>query len=238
MKKAKAIIPIVIGSIGILSWFLSLVPGQFPSAQSTSFRIYTDYLMPIISVLMISYGIWLLRRQQEDTSTTPLPDDFTRQIEAGVKLTSKEYINGNIVLLYDMRPQILVFYPIAVLAGLLSPLFTSDYTYLPISLGFCIFYPYIFYRAYVRGFHSSKVFQQELFYTITRETISVKSETLSSQNAWSNIQRVIETKDFFFLFTSATVASIIPKHNLKTEADLVTLRTIIRSYPFPKKLLK
>lgn len=229
---------IILGSVGVISAIFTWATVDLPSDLADHLSIYQYYLLPLGAVFMLIYGIWLLRQQKEDTSVTPLPEKFDEQIDASIRLTSREYIKGNFELLAAVRPQFLIFYPMGILAGLLSPLFTADRTYFIISIVSSIILPYIFYRAYVRNFKASKVLQQELFYTFTRQHVNIKSETLSSQNAWTNIQRVIETRDFFFLFTNANVANIIPKHNLKSEADLQALRAIICSYPFPKKLKK
>lgn len=236
MKKLLPILSIIMGSCMALSGIASFVlKGTSPELGPSVY--YVAYLYPVFGLTAILWGIFRLRQKKDDTTVTPLPDSFDTTVSFGVRLTSQDYIRCNIALLYARHPQILILYPAGIIIGLLSPLFTSDRTYLIGTLVTCIVLPYLLYRGFTRGFKSSKALQQELLYTITRTNVNVTSETLSSQNSWTNMLRVLETKEFFFLFTSANVANIIPKHNLKSESDLLAFRAIIRSYPFPKKLL-
>ena len=191
-----------------------------------------------IGIPMLMAGLKLVKAT--DTSVSPLPIDFGSKVVIKVNLTFKEYLRASLSLMMGSY-RIYLFFVFAFI--LLINLFSIPHALDLNSYGVWILLGFIMTPAWLlylfrKRYYSNKAIQEEITYTISKESIHVISSSLDSTNNWKNIFKVNETRGFFFIYTSSIVAYIIPKSAFDKTEDIDLLRCIIRSYTFEKKLWK
>jgi len=193
----------------------------------------------LIGFAFLIGGLKMIKKS--GTSISPLPPNFSDTIEVDVRLSLNDVIRANSSLFFwrsFVSNPVIILLSIFFLYYFLSQqniLANSYFTYVIIGL---LSIPFWLYFAVRKSYTSNKIIQEGVTYTISKDTIKAKNSTIESTNGWSNTFKAIETKSFFFIFTNAATAYIIPKSSFKDHQQIVSLRTIIMSYPFEKKLLK
>ena len=79
-------------------------------------------------------------------------------------------------------------------------------------------------------FKIQKSLYEETRYSISDDRIEMESATASFRYDWSHILRAVETKSYFYLFTSKLPTFIIPKRDISEVTQITTLREIVRNY--------
>ncbi len=67
-----------------------------------------------------------------------------------------------------------------------------------------------------------------LTFTVSPEGFEVRGESFELKLRWDAVHRVVETRDFFFLYVAAVAAHVIPKGWAGSSSELEAIRTIIR----------
>lgn len=88
----------------------------------------------------------------------------------------------------------------------------------------------LFYFRIKKSFKTNQSFQNPIHAKINLEEIDFKGQGFDFRVEWSNINKVIENKNYFLVYTSDRVANIISKTNLKAN-QISEFKSIINSVP-------
>lgn len=71
---------------------------------------------------------------------------------------------------------------------------------------------------------------QPVTFSISDESVGVRSKTERSDETWNQIRQVVETPEFFLFIVSEDCAHYLPRHAISSQADLDALRGLIRTH--------
>jgi YcxB-like protein len=80
-----------------------------------------------------------------------------------------------------------------------------------------------------RRFRSDKSLHEDTCYTFSEDRIDIESATASSRVDWARIDRAVETKSYFYLFTAKRPTYIIPKRCFSVGTQITELQNILRN---------
>jgi YcxB-like protein len=66
-------------------------------------------------------------------------------------------------------------------------------------------------------------------FSISDESVGVRSKTERSDETWNQIRQVVETPEFFLFIVSDDCAHYLPRHAITSQADLDALRGLIHA---------
>ena len=146
------------------------------------------------------------------------------------QLTEKEFINANMVLLYQKRT---TWFPLIVgILILMYAIFTL--IFYPSRVDLITFgIPLIVIgvlpsSAYFRAkkiFHSSRA-NEKILYEFRENQLVITGESFSSQLTWDKIHKVTGTKNWIFVWHNSQLANPIPKKDI-WEGEILKLREIL-----------
>lgn len=84
-----------------------------------------------------------------------------------------------------------------------------------------------------RQIQSSQYFQNNLIYTLKEEGIEVTQGDENGTIPWDSLRKIIETKEYVFVYVTARRAFVFPKNQMDGKYD--TVRAIISKYMKPSK---
>lgn len=147
------------------------------------------------------------------------------------RLTEKEFINANMVLLYK-KPMVRIFTALAVLF-LLFALFvlltsprqaTISVLLAPMIIGGLT--PVMTFIHAKRMYRVNARVKEQIDYEFQNDLFVVKGESFSAQLTWDNIYKVTATKKWLFIWQSSQAANPIPKKDV-WEGEILKLKEIL-----------
>ena len=102
--------------------------------------------------------------------------------------------------------------------------------YFPIILGMSVVFivPLIMYYQTRQIYKSSKLFHENIIYSLDNNSVRMNGETFDSELKWSHFYKIKETKNFFMLYQGKTIASLLGKKNMN-DRDIVEFKLFIQS---------
>lgn len=148
------------------------------------------------------------------------------------KLSEKDYINANIVLLYS-KVSIKIFtvliFAFLLLTILLAVLSYSPYSQIFVPLAMLIVMPFMTYFSAKRNYAANKMTGETIEYQFDNNYFSVKGETFNSQQPWDRIYKVTQKKNWILVWQSTQNANPIPKRDI-SEVQFAEIRQILESH--------
>jgi hypothetical protein len=147
------------------------------------------------------------------------------------KLSEKDFINVNFVLLYK-KALIKILTGISFL-GLL--IFIASLTFAPISFPISsVFYivfvlgvlPLVTFFTAKKNYKSNKRISEDIEYQFHPDALFVTGESFTSQLSWDKIHKVTKTKNWLLIWQSSQMANVIPLQNMFT-SELDDLKSIL-----------
>lgn len=97
--------------------------------------------------------------------------------------------------------------------------------------------PLFLYLNTKRHYKSNKKLQKEITYEFTYETIDLKGEGFTSSFQWKDAYLVRESKNLFYIYSSKSIANILPKRYFSTE-EMQEFRNLVKQSGVKSKLKK
>ena len=82
-------------------------------------------------------------------------------------------------------------------------------------------------------YQTNRVFQEQLKYTLTNDSIHTKGKTFDSTQKWTGFYKIQETKSFFMLYQSERVATLLDK-KMFSDNELNEFKQFIQSLNIQK----
>ena len=76
---------------------------------------------------------------------------------------------------------------------------------------------------------SNKFISQNIQYLFSDNHFTITGETFNMQNSWTDLNKIVEYKKWFLLYTSKTQAIIIPKDRFENITTLKKFRDLIKN---------
>ncbi len=157
------------------------------------------------------------------------------------KLTEKDLINVNFVLLYS-KLSVKIFTLIGILMLVVtsvsffsqsrhSSITTLIATPLIILLGF----PLLTYFGSKRSFVTNKRISETIEYQFGKELLFIKGESFTAQLTWDKIYKVSQNKNWILIWQNKQVANVIPKRDI-WEGDVIELKEILQTHKVKNNL--
>ena len=138
---------------------------------------------------------------------------------------------------------------VAVTVGLMTGVFHSDddpissrlVAILPpliIPVLLVVFFLWGIYRNARRQFKTNNSLREARHVIFSEQGIESSASDSSGKVAWTALHQIIETPESFLLFYSSAVFAVIPKRSMESEAQIQTLRDLIRQKLGTKAQLK
>ena len=155
----------------------------------------------------------------------------TLDINLEGKIKYEDYRNLLLGLTFK-RPTYFVSICIFILFGLslmnASNIIESSYLFiLFIFLGFFIS-PILVVWQSKKNYRTNRIFQEQLNYKLTNDSIHIKGETVNSVQKWAGFYKKKETKSFFMFYQGEGVATLLDK-KMFSDKELTDFRQFIRS---------
>ncbi|MBI1228408.1 MAG: hypothetical protein GC192_24450 [Bacteroidetes bacterium] len=157
------------------------------------------------------------------------------QINFRSQLTFREFLKASFYISY--RQPAMLFIAIFGLFILVSPLIyhlagvepNGKMTLLKLALGLYLlaFVPLIIYFKCRRAFNSKSRVVEPMDWMVDYEWINVKGTSFETKMTWEKVLKVLETKEFFFVYQSKIQANIISKREM-SPAQIQGFRSIVK----------
>jgi hypothetical protein len=152
-------------------------------------------------------------------------------MEIKTKLTEKDFINVNLVILYK-KLSIKIAIGLVVLVALLSLYYSisnnKPFAFDTISwpLIFFVLLPLFTIIGAKRNFRSNERIKETIEYKFEDDYLHVKGESFTSQLSWDKIFKVTLDKNWLLIWQSRQVANVIPRRDI-WEGDVKKLKEIL-----------
>ena len=163
---------------------------------------------------------------------------MNRYLEINTHLTWGEFKNFNLSLWY--RKPAGIFLTIIGIGMLLlvliypfAPSITSGkfpLTQLIFGLSFTLLLPYWIYRSAKKNYDTNSRINENITYKFDTEWIEIKGESFDAKLTWNKINKVVETKSSFVIYTTEMTVSIVPKKDMSSE-QIIELSNMIKRIP-------
>ena len=159
--------------------------------------------------------------------------DYVGTLDINLKGKIKYEDYRNLLLgLTLKKPNYLVFICIFTLLALslinASDIINLNFNFiLFILLGFFIS-PIIVVWQSKKNYRTNRIFQEQLDYKLTNDSIHIKGETINSVQKWTGFYKKKETKSFFMFYQGEGVATLLDK-KMFSDKELTDFRQFIRS---------
>jgi len=164
-----------------------------------------------------------------------IADTCTLDINLTGRIAYKDYRNLCLELSFR-KPVYIVFVCLLILFSLSYVNTGSEFgkTYLNIImflfLGVLVS-PILILLQVKKNYRTNRIFQEQLNYELTTDSIRMKGETVDSIQKWTGFYKVKETKSFFMLYQGEGVATLLDK-KMFTDNELANFKQFIRSLNF------
>jgi hypothetical protein len=148
------------------------------------------------------------------------------------KLSEKDYINGNFILLYSkisikiFTTLILIFLVLTIVLAVLS---YSPYSQIFVPLAMLIVMPFMTYFSAKRNFDANKMTGETIEYQFDNNYFSIKGESFSGSLPWERVYKVTQTKNWILVWQNMRNANPIPKRDI-SEVQLAEIKQILASH--------
>ena len=100
--------------------------------------------------------------------------------------------------------------------------------YIYIIIGIFILLPVLTVIQIKKLYKTNKIFQEQLDYCITNDSINIKGNTIDSTQKWTHFYQVRVTKNFFMFYQGKMVATLLDK-KMFSENELREFNKFIKS---------
>lgn len=102
--------------------------------------------------------------------------------------------------------------------------------YFPIILGLSTIFivPLIVYYQTRQIYKSSKLFHEDINYSLDNHSVKMNGETFESELKWTHFYKIKETKNFFMLYQGKTIANLLGKKNMNN-GEIIDFKLFIQS---------
>lgn len=241
MKKITGWILIIFCSIMLLIFAIALIaiiPGvvyKGSEVQMSIKEILTSSVgfLIVISLLIIGLGNGIKKIKKNKMVATINYDK-----DLNINLTGQiEYIDyRNLILGINFkRPIYLVVLGIMLLFSLtlvvngenIMNQLDSNY-FIFIIIGIFLLSPFFTLIQIKRLYNTNSIFQEQLNYNLTNESLHIKGDTVDSTQKWIRFYQIRETKKFFMFYQGKMVATLIDK-KMFSEHELREFKNFIKS---------
>lgn len=89
-----------------------------------------------------------------------------------------------------------------------------------------------------RVYTTTNAVHEPIAYTFSNAGVHVKGKSFESELSWSNMYKIVETKEYFVFYQNNVVANLVPKKSFDSKEQIHALRSLIASQPNLKQKLK
>ncbi|MBA3900502.1 MAG: YcxB family protein [Bacteroidetes bacterium] len=241
MKKLTGWILIIFCSIFLLIFATALV-AIIPGVMTNDYKIHTY----IKEILTTSFGFLVvitlliiglkngLKRIRKDKVMVII--DYDKDLKINLKGQIKYHDYRNLILgISFKKPIYLVAFGIMILFSLtyftnsenMANQFESNY-FIFIIIGIFIFSPIFTLIQIKKLYKTNKLFQEQLNYSLTNNSIQIKGSTVDSTQSWTHFYKFKDTKNFFMFYQGKMVATLLDK-KMFSESELIEFQRFIKS---------
>ena len=224
MKKLTGWILVIFYSIILLIFAIALIgiiPGLISGnskVQMSAKEILTSIFGFLIVVSLLIIGLRNALKKIRKEKTIQL-SSYDKQLDINLNGQIKYKDYRNLVLgLSFKKPIYLTVFGLLVLFTLTlwinkeNMTTQSNYIYFPfIFIGLFLISPILTIRQIKKLYSSNKIFQEQLKYELTNDSIHITGETVNSFQKWSYFYQFRDTKNFFMFYQGNTIATLIDK---------------------------
>lgn len=241
MKKLTGWILIILCSLFLVIFaicMMIIIPETFTT--NPEFQISTGEILTTLLgfVFMISILIFGLRSGLKRVKNEPIIKPVNYDKELSISLTGQiQYIDyRNLILglsfkkpVYLVALGIMLLYSFAFLIDRenITNRLDSNYFRL-IIIGALLLTPVFTLIKIKKLYNTNKLFQEQLSYSLTNESISIKGSTVDSIQKWAHFYQIRETKHFFMFYQGEMVATLLDK-KMFSNSELEEFNTFIKS---------
>lgn len=166
------------------------------------------------------------------------------EIKVNVKLELRELLKLRYSLLY--KSAFGIFFTFIGLGSLCAAImyFTGNLNLpgavaiwqIAFGLFFLAVIPFSIFTSSKKDFETNKFVAQQIAYTFAKTHFFIKGETFNMENSWGDLAKIIESDNWFILYTSKTQALFIPKNRFDSPADINAFKALIRTQNVVQRL--
>ena len=200
-------------------------------SQMTTKEIISIAVSSIVVTILLIAGLRSGLKKIKKEKAIPIID-YTDVLD--IKLTGKmssykDYRNLNLELAFK-KPiwlTLLVSLTFLLVVDIINNN-ASTLIVLIVSIGFLLLYPIFLLRQVKKNYKTNKIFQEQLNYQLTNDSIQIRGETFDSVQKWTGFYKIKETKVFFLFYRGEGAATFLDKR-MFTDTELTNFKQFIRS---------
>jgi YcxB-like protein len=241
MKKFTGWILIIFCSIFLLIFAIALIaitPGVLTKSSQVQMSIKEILSSSLGFLIVISLLIFGLRNGIKKVKKDRLIEIVDYDKVLNINLTGQiEYLDyRNLILglsfkkpIYLVVLGIMLLFLLTVLVNRENMMNQLDSKYfIFIFIGVFFLSPIFSLIQIKRLYKTNKIFQEQLNYILTNDSINIKGITVDSTQKWTHFYQIRETKNFFMLYHGKMVATLLDK-KMFSESELHDFRNFIKS---------
>jgi hypothetical protein len=149
------------------------------------------------------------------------------------KLTEKDFINVNFVLLYSKTSMkiftgiIAIFLFVSVLAAILIPKVSYSQAITPLVMLSVL--PLLTYFTAKKNYVANKRMSEIIEYQFDKDNLFMKGESFHSQLTWDKVYKVTQTKNWLLIWQNRQIANPVPKRDV-WEGQIEDLKIILNEH--------
>jgi len=236
MNKLKGWLLISLNGFLIFVFALSLavfVPDLFKKNVDHKDSFIASFVLLVLLILSV-YGFVKGLQKIKPKKEILVPYDRELNIQFKSQIEYEEYRNLIFGLSFK-RPIFLIMFGL-ILLNIINMFTNKNISYIdqnlifPIILGLSVvvFAPLIIYYQTRQVYKSSKLFHENINYSIDNNSVKMNGVTFESELKWTHFYKIKETKNFFMLYQGKTIANLLDKKNMNN-GDINEFRLFIRS---------
>ncbi|MDA3616345.1 YcxB family protein [Polluticaenibacter yanchengensis] len=155
------------------------------------------------------------------------------------KLTERDFINANFVLLYSKTATkiftaiISIFLIISILTFFLIPN-NSYIQVIPIAVMFSAL-PLLTYFTSKKNYSDNQRLSETIEYQFDKDNLLMQGESFNAQLTWDKVYKVTQTKNWILIWQNRQFANPIPKRDIPEE-QIKNLKIILNQYRIKNNL--
>ena len=215
----------------IIELAISIIEGGEPLSEKMTLKeIIGSSIGFIIVIALLIVGLKSGIKKIKKEKVEIVNYISTLDIDLTGKIRYEDYRNLLLGLTFR-RPTSFVFICIFIILALslmnASNVLESSYLYLILFLGFFISPILVLWQS-KKNYRTNRIFQEQLNYKLTNDSIRIKGETVDSVQKWTGFYKKKETKSFFMFYQGEGVATLLDK-KMFSDKELTDFRQFIRS---------